>query len=79
MSFARNFYCERSPRGYVVAGIHGTDIEVYIDMDPDKKERISSGKPTPENAAQWEVAMDGLAERAEKRVRHAWREKRRKR
>jgi hypothetical protein len=76
VSFSRNFYCEKSPRGYVTAGISGTEIEIVIEMDPEKKHRISSQPVSPENAAQWAAAMDDLAKRAEWRVRKAWKEHR---
>jgi len=40
VSFARGFYCDKSPRGYVTAGITGTGIEVVLDMEPELKERL---------------------------------------
>ncbi len=68
ITFARNFYLEEHPRGYVVAGIRGTEIRFLIDMDAGKKEAFSPYEET------WRHEMGALKKRAEKRVRKAWKE-----
>ena len=77
MTFSTHFYCEKSSRGYVTAGIQGTTIEVVLEMDEKLKERLGHQLQwTTETARQWDAAMDRLAEQAEKRVRAAWKEHR---
>jgi hypothetical protein len=77
VSFARNFYCERNPRGYVIAGVSGSGIEVVIEMNPEVKERLGHELDWSEEVAKrWDDEMNRLAATAEARVRRAWREQR---
>lgn len=75
IKWGTNFFCEKSPRGHVTAGIRGTPIRVLIEMSQEAK-TFSAKNESYERTCQpdsvWAKEMDRIAELAKQRVRYAW-------
>lgn len=59
ISFAKNVTIQRSPRGYVIVSVVGTDVSVTKEMDSVLKSKIEQ-MPYNEHFAPWQQAMKEL-------------------
>ena len=77
MRFAERFYCERTEKYSVIAGVRGTEIHVELRLDDDERVRLSA-LPHERHVEEYQAALAPLLIEAEAEVRRRWAERKRR-
>jgi len=77
MRFAERFYCERTEKYSVIAGVRGTEIHVELHLEDAERARLSA-LPHEWHIVEYRAALEPLLAQAEAEVRRRWAERKRR-